>query len=274
MIPFNGQPAIELRTPGGDRAIVLPYGAHVLSWIPAGGTERLYLSKRTAYGNGNAIRGGVPVIFPQFNQRGPDFDVPRHGFARTRDWHLAEDAPDSVTLRLVDDEQTQALWAHPFALTMTVRLAPQRLDMALRVVNTGTQPFSFTAALHTYLEVGDIGQAGVSGLGGVRYLDTVSQASGVGSAAPLRFAGEADCIWYDLPAPLRLLAPTGALDIAMQGFADAVIWNPGAQKCAALPDMPAGDFRRMLCIEAAAIGRPVTLAAGEQWLGRQVLAAP
>lgn len=274
---FHGQPAIELRTPDGDRATVLLHGAHVASWVPAGGAQRLYLSARRSYGHGTAIRGGVPVIFPQFNRRGPDFSVPRHGFARTRNWQAARQLADSVTLRLADDEQTQALWPHPFALTMTVTLAPQRLDLALGVSNTGARPFSFTAALHTYLEVGDIAQASVSGLEGVRFLDTVDQTSGEegeGSSAPLRFERETDLIWYDLPRPLRLLSPAGALDIAMEGFADAVVWNPWAQKCAALPDMADDDFRRMLCIEAAAIARPVTLAAGEHWLGRQVLAVP
>ena len=68
---------------GPARATVLPYGAHVTSWITADGDERLYLSGRTAYRAGAAIRGGVPVIFPQFSDVGP---LPRHGFARTRAW--------------------------------------------------------------------------------------------------------------------------------------------------------------------------------------------
>ena len=33
------------------------------------------------------------------------------------------------------------------------------------------------------------------------------------------------------------------------------------------------DFRRFLCVEAALIEKPVHLAAGEQWWGRQTLIA-
>ena len=43
----------------------------------------------------------------------------------------------------------------------------------LRVHNTGDEAFEFTAALHTYIEVLDIGVAKVRGLQGLRYLDKV-----------------------------------------------------------------------------------------------------
>jgi glucose-6-phosphate 1-epimerase len=37
--------------------------------------------------------------------------------------------------------------------------------------------------------------------------------------------------------------------------------------------MPDDDYRRMLCIEAAVIDKPVTLPPGQSWAGRQVLTA-
>ena len=43
----------------------------------------------------------------------------------------------------------------------------------LRIHNTGDEAFGFTAALHTYIEVLDIGVAKVRGLQGLRYLDKV-----------------------------------------------------------------------------------------------------
>lgn len=43
----------------------------------------------------------------------------------------------------------------------------------MRVQNTGDSPFEFTAALHSYLEVTDIGEARVRGLKGLQYLDKV-----------------------------------------------------------------------------------------------------
>jgi len=57
--------------------------------------------------------------------------------------------------------------------------------------------------------------------------------------------------------------------IQQQGFEDAVVWNPGAAKCAALADTPADGYQHFLCIEAAQIERPVQLAPGDSWVGRQ-----
>ena len=62
------------------------HGAHVTSWVPAGGDERLFLSQKSEFRPGAAIRGGVPVIFPQFGGLGT---LPKHGFARTLPWDLS-----------------------------------------------------------------------------------------------------------------------------------------------------------------------------------------
>ncbi len=286
---FHGQPAVHLSSPAGDRAVVLLHGAQLVSWIPAGGSERLYLSPRSAYGDGQSVRGGAPVIFPQFNQRGPDFSLPKHGFARNRRWSLdgmdhgpqadaaagatLPAAQASVRLRLVPDARTLALWPHHFSLTLAVSLQPQQLVLALQVDNTGNAPFDFTAALHTYLEVGDIAAASVAGLHGVRYLDAVTGTGSVAGEDALRFDRETDRIYYEVPRPLTLRAPGAELEVAMAGFRDTVVWNPWAERCAALPDMPDDGYRRMLCIEAAVIDKPVTLAPGDSWSGRQLLAA-
>jgi glucose-6-phosphate 1-epimerase len=53
-----------------------------------------------------------------------------------------------------------------------------------------------------------------------------------------------------------------------------VVWNPGPQKAARLGDMPAEDWTRMLCIEAAAVGVPVQLAPGKTWRGMQRIELP
>ena len=61
------------------------------------------------------------------------------------------------------------------------------------------------------------------------------------------------------------------LQIRQHDFGDAVVWNPGADKCAALADMPAAGYLNMLCVEAARITHPVQLAPGERWTGMQTL---
>ncbi|HEX6371728.1 MAG TPA: hypothetical protein VF006_22595, partial [Longimicrobium sp.] len=64
--PAAALPKLRLSHASGATAEVYLHGAHVASWVPAGGTEALFVSRAATFAPGKAIRGGVPVIFPQF----------------------------------------------------------------------------------------------------------------------------------------------------------------------------------------------------------------
>src|SRR5512140_3613716 len=108
-------PKLDLVAPDGARAEIYLHGAHVTSWIPSGGKERLFTSRAAQFRAGVPIRGGIPVVFPQFSQLGP---LPAHGFARVMPWefvgaeHNAQGA--TATFRLSDTEESRRLWAHAF----------------------------------------------------------------------------------------------------------------------------------------------------------------
>src|SRR5512139_1508054 len=81
----GGLPKLTLVAPDGARAEVYLYGAHVVSWVSASGQERLFLSRASAFRAGAPIRGGVPIVFPQFGMTGP---LPLHGLARLMAWEI------------------------------------------------------------------------------------------------------------------------------------------------------------------------------------------
>ncbi len=269
-----GQPAMWLRAPDGAQATVLLHGATLVSWIPAGGHERLYVSPLAEAGPGKAVRGGVPVIFPQFAERGP---LPRHGFARNRAWQWMEGAERSGNvigvLRLRDDEATRAIWPHAFEAELSFSLSGQQLDVELAITNCGEAPFNFSAALHSYLAVGDLQRSQIGGLLGVRYTDSLSGHQQQQELDPFGFAGEIDRIFWDATGAQHLVSPAGRLLISREGFADVVVWNPGPTQAAAMADLPDDDWLAMLCVEAAQIGEPVVLAAGQEWVARQSFTA-
>lgn len=272
----QGLEALELVAPDGARATLLLHGAHVLSWIPAGAEEQLYLSPKTAMSTGQAVRGGVPVIFPQFAARGP---LQRHGFARTKPWQLisAEQGEDDAlaVLRLTDDAATRMFWPHAFEAELSVRVAGRELQIELACENKGDTPFSFTSALHTYLGLDDLDSASVQGLSGLQYWDSVESVEKTQRVDLLLPGGDLDRIYYQVKQDLTLREQRGERErqllIRQQGFEDAVVWNPGAAKCAALVDMPADGYKRMLCVEAATVARPVELQPGQSWAGMQSL---
>jgi len=273
-IEFQGQPAVALESPDGARAVVLLHGGQLVSWIPGGGEEQLYLSETSRYGDGQSVRGGVPVIFPQFAARGP---LPRHGLLRTRAWTLDEalvrGRHAQAVLRFTADDETRRHWPHGFEAEITVSVGGRQADIELAVVNTGDTPFEFTAALHTYLRTADVLKLQLEGLQGVRYEDSLTGEFQQQWGDVMTVVTEVDRIYQGASGPLTLRELGRRLEIHTSGFPDAVVWNPGAEKSAQLKDLPADDWRKMLCVEAALVFEPALLPPGEEWSGMQTLVA-
>ncbi len=267
--------SLVLRARDASTLSVARRGAQLLSWCPAGGPEQLFASPILPPA-GAPRRGGVPLIFPQFAMQGP---LPRHGLVRTRDWQLLQRREEEMAMavyRFESDAQTLATWPHAFALEFTVLAQGSSLELELAVENSGEQSFEFQAALHTYLRVSDVAQCVVEGLQDRRYLDSLTGRDGVQHSARLELlngravdrivygVGESAITVYDHGEGV-----TRAIRAEHSGFADAVIWNPGAEH--GLADLPADSWREFLCVEAAQIEQPLRLAPGEEWLGRQRL---
>lgn len=274
-IDFQGQPALELTAPDGARCLVSLFGGQLLSWIPSGGSERLYLSPDARFDGRSALRGGIPVIFPQFAERG---NGSRHGFARARVWQVDESRVSkdfaTATLRLVADDATRALWPHDFALELTVVVSGNRLDLELDVENTGDAAFDFAAALHSYLRVKEVENCRLEGLRNTRYLDaTAGDTVKDDRLDALIVEDEVDRLYRDAPDTVVLHDSGRALGFQSHGFPDLVVWNPWEHKCKALADMPDLDFRRMLCVEPAIAEKTMTLAPGEHWSGQHTILA-
>lgn len=290
---YQNQPCLRLTLPSHDTVLVALHGAHVLSWQTGDGRERLYLSPQAVMDGQAAIRGGVPLCFPQFNTRGP---LPKHGFVRNLAWQSLPmpDAVPAVTpavgmagkvpsaaqcLQLSFSHQLgaqpalDALWPHSFDLVLTVTLAPGSLHLALNVHNTGRQSMPFTMALHSYLAVQDLLQLRLQGLAGLRYWDALADTHPT-LAADWRYHGAFDAVFPAPPVPIVLHDTAGVLEITQSpNLANTVVWNPGPALSVQLADMPDDGYQHMLCVEAAQIDTPVALAAGAQWLGWQQLRA-
>jgi glucose-6-phosphate 1-epimerase len=264
LVPFR------VTHPSGSTAQAYTHGAHVTSWIPSGGAEALFLSRAARFQPGTAIRGGVPVIFPQFAALGP---LPKHGFARTAVWERVDDGGDTsaARLRLRDSDETRHIWPHAFAAELAVEVGDDWLSLALAIHNTGAAQISFTAALHTYLRVGDVRQTAIEGLQGLRYRHKNEER--VDGEPELTVRVELDRIYLNTPPELRVhdRANGRIIHLHAGGFADTVVWNPWAEGAASLPDMEDDEYLEMICVEAAQVGLPIHLHPGERWTGVQRL---
>lgn len=262
MVTYGGLPALSMTAPDGAQAIVALYGAHLLSWKSAGGQERLFVSARSALDGSKAIRGGVPVIFPQFAERGAG---QRHGFARLSNWRLGASGEEGSSawaeFHLNQSDLAPSVvqaWPHAFELRLRLTVSDAALDIEFNVHNSGAQNFPFAAALHTYYAVEEFARATLEGLP---------------QQPLLHFSDKLDQIHAAKTATaLTLHGPGIALRLEQQGFSQWVVWNPGAADAAALNDMEDEEYRRFVCIEPARVDQQV-LAAGAGWTGRHRIAS-
>ena len=264
-------PKVVLSSADGARAEIYLHGAQVTSWIPSGGSEALFLSPKADFRPGLAIRGGVPVIFPQFAGMGP---LPKHGFARTSDWELLRSGAGQAVLRLRESESSLSIWPHKFELEYTVMISAARLELALKVSNTGLTPFEFTAALHSYLRVADARQTTVWGLQGLWLTDSANaDREAIQKDEWVDFPGEVARIYLKALKPLQVMQEERKIVLEQSGFSDVVVWNPGADKCLTLEDMLPDGYLEFVCVEAAVVEKPVRLGPGASWTGTQKLIA-
>ncbi len=258
--PHPGMPRARIATPACSGEFYLQ-GAHLTQWQPAGQAAALFLSERSTFTPGRAIRGGIPVIFPWFGspERSPVHPASgtSHGFARTGPWSVRFSAlaGDELHLAMTLDqtEDATALGFLGFELAYEVILG-RTLTARLSVANTGEAPFFFEEALHAYLAVGDSRKVSVEGLRGTDFLDKTENFQRKTQNDPeLRFVGETDRPYLNTAAPLTLIDPVllRRLRLEKTGSKTTVTWNPGPELAAKLPDLAPDAWESFVCLETA-----------------------
>ena len=251
----GGLVRISIATPLATAEVYLQ-GAHIARYQPADAAPVLFLSEKTHLAPGKAIRGGVPIIFPWFGARAGHPESPAHGFARTMEWELESlvrlDNDDiHLVLRLSSNAATLAQWPHEFTIRHRITIGA-KLHMALEVENRSDATFTFEEALHTYLAVGDVRSASVTGLENTSFLDKVDSGQRKQEGIePIRFAGETDRVYLDTTTTCIFEDPTLARRIAVEksGSATTVVWNPWIAKAKDMADFGDDEWPAMLCIE-------------------------
>jgi glucose-6-phosphate 1-epimerase len=262
----GGLPTVVLTHACGSTAEIVLFGAVITSWKQPSGDEVLYVRPDAVFDKSKPISGGVPHCFPQF---GPG-KMQQHGFARNLDWEIAatsadpqpDDREPEVQLVLTDNDYTRAMWPHAFKVVYSVTLHGDILKTDMRVVNTGSDTFDFSAALHTYFEVADIHKAQVRGLKGLTYLDKTVDANNPPSATETRdaisFTGPVDSVYLKAKDHVELDVGTGAaVAITSNNWGDVVVWSPWTSMEAC--------YKEFCCVENAQFSTPIVLKAGEFW---------
>lgn len=233
-------------------------GGHLISYIPAGGSDLLWLSASSHLQTGLPIRGGIPVCWPWFGAAPADSPLQAgHGLARLQLWELEhQDTPSPdltvVTLRLDSSPETLAIWPYAFTLRIHFYIGRQ-LSVSLITENRDHRPFTINQALHTYFAISDIERISVNGFDGEPFADTVAgrpAPQGVQNG-PIRFSAETDLVFPASSGSAEIIDEgwNRRIRIEKTGSASAVVWNPWINKAKAMPDFGDLEYRNMVCVE-------------------------
>jgi D-hexose-6-phosphate mutarotase len=262
----NGGLAKAVVTTKTSTAEVFLHGAQVTGFQKNGEPPLLFLSSKSYFAPGKAIRGGVPVCFPWF---GPREGKPIHGFARMTEWELVETAatPDgSVTLNLQLPETALGQGGWPAAKVNFIATIGDKLAMELVVANTTAQDFIFEDLLHTYFAVADIAHVSIRGLNGAHYIDkTDNFARKLEAGDEIRISSQVDRVFLDTPATVVIhdAKLRRRISVEKTGSASTVVWNPWTDWAKATADFGDEEYKQMLCVESGNVGEnKITLAPG------------
>jgi glucose-6-phosphate 1-epimerase len=268
----NGFPKVKITLESGTSAEIYLYGAHLTSFKTETGKELIFMSSKAIFKEEKAIRGGVPIIFPQFGG-GP---LPQHGFGRNSKFDLLETsvAGDSnsakVVLALHDNASTRKVWNHAFELKIIAELSfhPQlksKLRLSMDVTNKSNEGITFTSALHTYFKVDDVEKVAIRSLKNLEYLDKVTQKKEKEHRDEVTISSETDSVYHSAPDHVTIIDGETKISITKHNFSDYVIWNPHKEKCTTIADMGTDDWKTFVCVEAAAVNTPVVLKSNDTW---------
>lgn len=252
------------------------YGAAITSWTTRG-EDHFWLSDTNKWEpGGKAIRGGIPICFPQF---GPYGDLVQHGFARVSEWDVRsttvnEDGSVSAVFGLSSDTPQGEMdkWGFKFDAEYTVTLSFAGLETKLAVTNKDEKPFEFTCAFHNYFKTTGVKDARIFGYEGCKFLNRLDADKEMpaeeDTGAGILLQQETDRIYLDVPEELAIFdfASLKVLKIKKTPtLANATLWNPyGAE--GADP-----GWKNFVCIEPACITNPASVQPGETWVGAQLL---
>ncbi|HEY3699245.1 MAG TPA: D-hexose-6-phosphate mutarotase [Spongiibacteraceae bacterium] len=258
-------PLLRINNHHADALIALQ-GAQVLEFTPRGTQPIIWLSEQAEYKRGQGQRGGIPICWPWFGAlaRNPAAvtgmvrgdDAPAHGLVRTEDWTLhsiiEHDDYTTVTLRYITSSALQTRWPHSAELQLQITIG-KSLTLKLTTRNLSAQPLALTQALHSYFAISAIDNVHITGFENSRYIDTLDEWREHPQHDAIRFHGETDRIYLDVPASVQL-HDTGwqrTIHLRASNSASAIVWNPGIEKSKRLSQFAPDAWRNMVCIETA-----------------------
>jgi len=250
-------PRIEIKNKNA-KALISLQGAHLLSWVPVGMSDVLWLSEQASYKQGKSVRGGIPICWPWFGAHEINKSLPAHGFARTVMWQVIKTEALSenetmIVFRLDCRSQNQAIsnmWPYAVSVEYTLVIGDS-LILTLTTQNHSDEAVTIGQAFHTYFNIGDIKDTQVCGLENKAYLDKPDNFNQKIQSGPLLVTNEVDRVFINTEDDVAIKNKSRIITISKQGSRSTVVWNPWKDVARKMGDMGEHGYQQMLCVESA-----------------------
>lgn len=250
-------PVIEIKN-NFATALISLQGAHVLSWIPVGENDVIWLSEDAIFSSGKSVRGGIPICWPWFGAHQSNNDFPAHGFARTVLWQVSatqqlKTGEIQIIFKLDTqelDEKLKPMWPQTTVAEYCITIG-KLLNLELKTSNNSDQVITIGQALHTYFNIDDICNTSVRGLEDKDYLDKTEGFSRKTQTDAVTINTEVDRVYLDTTETLVIDDKKREITIWKQGSASTVVWNPWKEVANKMGDLGHNGYQHMLCVESA-----------------------
>jgi len=261
-------------------ATITTHGASVLSYIPKGGQDLLWVSPTAIYSAEKPVRGGVPICWPWFGA-GKQAGLPAHGFVRNQVWQLdhvanLDSGVTEIVLNFEPNETSLEMWPHQFHLSLCIEVG-EKLAVSLTTVNKNEYDIEITEALHTYFSVAESAGLLISGVENATEHNTLAKPIEITKRTqPITLMPPMDSVFTNQTAELVIHDEKNARNILIEKeyASSAVVWNPGAEIIKGFADVPEACWTEFVCVEAGNVfDNAVTIPAGEKHSMRMMLSS-
>lgn len=225
-------------------------------------------------------RGGIPILFPQFADRGK---LTKHGFVRNVNWDLISKTTNGnievIEYQLVINKGDQSSWPYSAKLIYQVEhnSFSNEISAKLSIENTGDEMFTWTGGLHPYFALDDLETTKVQGLQNYSVENRYDASKVKQEDEFVTFSEDVyECLFIKpvesttnpTNSSVKIITNSRVINISSVNFDNWMVWNPGKEGAKALSDMPSDEWNKFVCVEPVIVSSPKEIKPGETFSGQ------
>lgn len=222
---------------------VSDFGANILNCVIKG-EKMFFLSKHAKLDNTIPIRGGIPLVFPNFGFS--NNNLPKHGYLRNNKWNFVRSWSNEIEAGITF-EFTKIFdnFNYEYNLKYEIILNENSLKNNLSIHNNSKYPFTFDMLYHNYFKI-NLQDFKCNSFSNKKFYNQLNDKNEYDYNL-LKIDNEIDRIYDNIN---EVIFYSNSNEIKLESNSNfMVLWNPWIQKSKLLKDFGDEEFKNMVCFE-------------------------